>query len=164
MCCYYIFIANLYLGTYISKHYFTLKFLNSTCWGAAAAPVVQYQWGTWNRMLHLYVERLWICTLPCVSQLPSAYLTNNYCFVSLFQLQSKRELFFKNELPGSGAAPPPPPSNGPVASATPLSQHSQPLPNPSTLKDALNKRGKTTTSGSARWVLRPCVVRYNKSY
>lgn len=57
-----------------------------------------------------------------------------------FQLQSKRELFFKNELPTSGGTnvPPQPPANGPTLGST----NTAPPPNPSAIKEAIAKRGK----------------------
>lgn len=60
-------------------------------------------------------------------------------FLSLLQLQSKRELFFKNELPTSGGVVAPQlPSNGPTLGST----NTAPTPNPSAIKESITKRGK----------------------
>lgn len=76
----------------------------------------------------------WRCVLIITAlELSSPHWWNNVFFFP-FQLQSKRELFFKNELPASNSAPPPPPSNG--------TSLPQPPSNISSIKDAINKKGK----------------------
>lgn len=61
--------------------------------------------------------------------------------VAFKQLQSKRELFFKNELPSGGAVPPAVPAGPPTPAAA------APTVTPSILKEALAKRNASTERG-----------------